>query len=274
MIILPANELHLSATLDCGQTFSFLKNADGTFSGYLSGVPVRFVHEQGLLRAVCAPGRLKAEEVRRYFDLDYDLGAVNRLLEQDVCLKPALEVYRGLRLLRQDPWEASACFILSSNNNIRRIQGMWKRVAEHHTGEGRFPSADILARSTEADLRGLGLGYRAPYLLKTARRIAENPLRFEAWGRDPDYERAKDQLQTLDGVGPKVADCILLYGFHRLEGFPIDVWIERVMQNLYFRNRRTPAKKIHRFALRRWGPLAGYVQQYLFHAVRTGVIQI
>ncbi len=230
------------------------------------------MHEDGLLRGVCAPGRLKPEAMRDYFDLSYDLTPVYRLLEGDELLRPALD-YRGLRLLRQDPWEATAGFILSSNNNIKRIQLMWKRISEHFTGEGRFPSVDRLARSSEAELRKLGLGYRAGFLHKSARRIAADPAAFLALGQDPDYALAKEKLQEFDGVGPKVADCILLYGFHRLEGFPVDVWIERIMKKLYFRNRKTPAPKIHRFALKHWGAHAGYVQQYLFHSVRTGVIK-
>ncbi len=245
MPILPASDLHLDATLDCGQTFSFKKNDAGSFSGYLSGVPVRFFHEKGLLHAVCAPGRLTADAVRDYFDLDLDLQPVYRLLESDDLLRPSL-AYRGLRLLRQDPWEAAACFIISSNNNIKRIQ---------------------------AALRKLGLGYRAEYLHGTARRVDADLSGFLAIGADPDYARAKERLQEFEGVGPKVADCILLYGFHRLEGFPVDVWIERVMKKLYFRNRKTPHAKILRFARKRWGVHAGYVQQYLFHAVRTGVIK-
>jgi N-glycosylase/DNA lyase len=273
MPILPASDLHLDATLDCGQTFSFKKNDDNSFSGHLAGVPVRFAHEAGLLRAVCAPGRLTPDAVRNYFDLEFDLQPVYRLLEADDLLRPSL-AYRGLRLLRQDPWEAAACFIISSNNNIKRIQGIWKRVAEHYTGEGRFPGAAELARSNAAVLRKLGLGYRAEYLHGTARRVDADPSGFLALGADPDYARAKERLQEFEGVGPKVADCILLYGFHRLEGFPVDVWIERVMKKLYFRNRKTPQAKIHRFALKRWGAHAGYVQQYLFHAVRTGVIKV
>jgi N-glycosylase/DNA lyase len=273
MIILHAPDLHLTATLDCGQTFGYTKNSDGSFGGYLSGVPVRFLHAEGLLRGECAPGRLEAGVVREYFDLEYDLGPVYRMLQVDDLLRPSLSAYRGLRLLRQDPWEATAGFIISANNNIKRIQLIWKRVAEHFTGVGRFPSAQELARASESDLRKLGLGYRAPFLYKTARTIAENPGQFLAWGGDADYVRAKHQLMTLDGVGPKVADCILLYGFHRLEAFPIDVWILRVMKKLYYRNRSKPAAQIHRFALKRWGAHAGYIQQYLFHAVRTGVIQ-
>lgn len=203
-----------------------------------------------------------------------DLTPVYRLLAADERLSSSLDAYRGLRLLRQDPWEATAGFIISANNNIKRIQWIWTRVAQHYTGEGRFPSAGAIARSSAADLRRLGLGYRADYLYRTAKRVADDPAGFSALGADPDYARAKERLQEFEGVGPKVADCILLYGFHRLEGFPVDVWIERVMKKLYFRNRKTPAAKIHRFAAKHWGAYAGYVQQYLFHAVRTGVIRV
>lgn len=271
-IILPVSDLHLEATFESGQVFGVIKQDDRSFAGYLSGVPVRWAYADGLLRGVCSPGRLATEAARDYFDLQFELAPVYRLLEEDDRLRPALRAYRGLRLLRQDPWEAAAGFILSSNNNIKRIQLMWHRLAERFTGEGRFPAAERLARSSEAELRGLGLGYRAAFLYRSAKRIAGDRAWFERTGAEPDYERAKKALQELDGVGPKVADCILLYGFHRLEGFPVDVWIERVMRRLYYGNRKTPALKIHRFALKRWGGLAGYVQQYLFHAVRTGII--
>jgi N-glycosylase/DNA lyase len=272
MTLLPAPDLNLSATLDSGQTFSFSAQEDGSFVGRLLGVPVRVSHEQGLLKVVCAPGRLTRERVSEYFDLDRNLTPVYDLLGADPLLKQGMERYRGLRLLKQDPWEATACFIISSNNNIKRIQLIWKRVADHYTGEGRFPSAEELACSDAGTLRKLGLGYRAEYLLGSAKRVAADPSGFMAIGNDPDMAKAKERLQEFEGVGPKVADCILLYGFHRLESFPIDVWIERVMKKLYFRNRRTPAAKIQRFAAKRWGAHAGYVQQYLFHSVRTGVI--
>ncbi|MBI4358074.1 MAG: DNA-3-methyladenine glycosylase 2, partial [Candidatus Omnitrophica bacterium] len=163
-------------------------------------------------------------------------------------------------------------FIISSNNNIKRIQGIRRSLARNFTSsEFVFPLAQSIARSDEATLRKLGLGYRAPFLLAGARILARGRELLDKI-RKADYQEAKACLLKFPGVGEKVADCVLLFGFQNYEAFPVDIWIYRAMKKLYFRNREVSEKRIREFAQRRWGKYAGYIQQYVYHGARKGVI--
>jgi len=244
---------------------------DASFRGFLRGKKVTLRREGETL---VVQGRTLPSErqVREYFDLDRDLSPVYAHLETDAVLKPALEKFRGLRLIQQDPWEALACFILSSNNNVKRIQGIWRNLsAKLSPGTNAFPAASQIARCHERTLRELGLGYRAPFLQRTALFVASSPGTLDAI-REASYEEAVARVIAFPGIGPKVADCVLLYGFQKVEAFPVDVWILRVMRKLYFRGRRVSEERVRRAAARRWGALAGYVQQYLFHGARNGIL--
>lgn len=193
-------------------------------------------------------------------------------MEADPLLRAAAEKLKGLRLIRQDSWEALACFIISSNNNVKRIQGIWKNLSERLSHDKKsFPTAREIACRHERTLRDAGLGYRAPFLLRTAQFISINPQTLDAI-REAEYSEALKRVIGFPGIGPKVADCVLLYGFQKYEAFPVDVWILRVMRKLYFRGRNVSEERVRRFGQKRWGSLAGYVQQYLFHGVRNGVI--
>ncbi len=267
-------DFNLLATLESGQVFGFTKEADGGFLGALNQVEVRLRQEENHLLVETEGETVLEEAVRRYFDLDRDLNLVYSHLLSDPRLKPAHKAFKGLRLIRQNPWEAVAGFIVSANNNVKRIQGIWQRLSNSLSENPRiFPSASAIAISNEPALRKIGLGYRAPYLLATARKIADSPERLTQIDQT-DYEEAKELLMKYPGVGSKVADCILLYGFHKLEAFPVDVWVSRFMRKFYFRNRKVSEKRIGLFARKRWDSLAGYVQQYLFHAARCQVIKL
>lgn len=210
--------------------------------------------------------------LRRYFDLDRDLEPVYAILREDPRLLAAYGKFRGLRILRQDSWEALAGFILSSNNHLPRIKKIWHTLCvEFHKNPFEFPSPEEIARSSDSALRGMGLGYRAPYLFKSAQRIAANSGRYLILSGLDDAE-AKERLMELEGIGPKVAECALLYGFGRLTAFPVDVWIHRALKILYWKGRRRTVAQAERFGKRRWKEHAGYIQQYLFHAARMGII--
>ncbi len=269
---LRVSDFNLEATLESGQVFGFNRR-DKSFSGLLGGKKVEFRQDSGGLYAEGEGAEEKA--IRHYFDLDRDLTPVYRKMSGDEALAGKWEKLRGLRLIRQDSWEALACFILSSNNNVKRIQGIWKNLSTHfgeRAGSGLpFPAARAISGSHEKLLRMLGLGYRAPFLLYTARFVANNPFCLEAI-READYEEAKERVLCFPGIGEKVADCVLLYGFQKYEAFPVDVWILRIMRKLYFRNRSVSEDKVRRFAQKRWGADAGYIQQYLFHGARTGLL--
>ena len=260
---IPAPDFNLEATLDSGQVFGFTKQADGSYEGTVRGSTLRLSQNNGSLHVV---GLINEQTLRDYLDLDRDLAPVYQILQNDPKLFPAYQKLKGLRLIRQDAWEALVCFIISSNNNVKRIQGIWRNLSEHYDG---FPTAGQLAKTQERTLRRLGLGYRAPFLKKTSQFIHADPQTLEAIRRAP-YGEAVERVIAFPGIGPKVADCVLLYGFHKLEAFPVDVWILRVMRKLYFNKRQVPENQVHTFGQKKWGSYAGYIQQYLFHSARTG----
>ncbi|MBI2094199.1 MAG: hypothetical protein HYT88_05685, partial [Candidatus Omnitrophica bacterium] len=215
------------------------------------------------------------EDIRHYFALDLPLSDILDSFDVDAQIHQAIQDHRGLRILRQEGWETLASFICSAFNNIKRIKGMLERLCQAF-GEPvafngfrtfAFPSAEILAATSERQLRSLGLGYRAHFLRATARRVADGQIPLSQLAQ-ADYESAKRALLGCNGVGEKVADCVALFGLGHYEAFPVDVWMERAMR-YYFRNRRVGHKKMHLFARRHFGSYAGWAQQYLYHYVRN-----
>ena len=261
------HDFNLSATLDSGQVFGFTRALQGAYDGSLLGHPVKLAQKKDILSVEGGKDAPDEGTVRRYFDLDRDLEGIYSVLRSDGALQPSWKAFKGLRLIRQDPWEALACFIISSNNNVKRIMGIHRNLVRRF---GKFPNPPQIARSHENVLRELGLGYRAPFLWATARFLSSNPDYLETV-RALDTQEARARVLSFPGIGPKVADCVLLYGFHKLEAFPVDVWIARIVRRLYFRNRRLSEDKIRDFGMKRWGANAGYVQQHLFHSARMGI---
>jgi N-glycosylase/DNA lyase len=185
---------------------------------------------------------------------------------------------RGLRLLRQDPWECLASFILSSSKQIVQIQevvhtlrrrfGRPIAAANDCSPAFSFPSPDRLASVSEADLRSCQMGFRAPYLRETAHRIASRQVNLETMSSRT-IDQARSELVSLPGVGRKIADCVLLFAYGFPTAFPIDVWVTRALQQLYFRGEQVPLPRLIEFTSGYFGPQAGYAQQYLFHYMRT-----
>ena len=273
MPAVPAKDFSLRATLTSGQTFRWHEH-HGWFYGFLDGTVLRVRQAGDELLYEAADPTLTPERVRHYFALDVDLAAIRRRIDVDLQIHHALTRHWGLRVLRQPDWEVLASFILASFNNIKRIEGMIEGlcqaygtpVALNGFRSFSFPSASVVAKAPERQLRSLGLGYRAPYLKATARMVAEGRLSM-AQLRGVGYEAAKAALLGCDGVGDKVADCVALFGLEKYEAFPVDVWIERAMR-YYFRHRKATRARVHAYALRHFGPYAGYAQQYLYHYVR------
>lgn len=264
------DDFNLAATLDSGQVFGFTRDKDGQYSGRLLGHCIKIRQQNDVIHVENGLSVLPEDTVRSYFDLDRDLKDVYSILRSDQLLNKSFEMFKGLRLIRQDCWEALACFIISSNNNVKRIMGIYQNLVHRF---GHFPSPRQVTYSHEKILRELGLGYRAPFLWSTAIFLCNNPHYLQTI-HDLEYGEARARVISFPGIGPKVADCALLYGFHKTEAFPVDVWILRAMRKLYFRNRNVSADKIHEFGMKRWGRNAGYVQQYLFHSARMGVYDI
>ena len=193
-------------------------------------------------------------------------------------MRAAVAACRGLRLLRQDPWECLASFILSSTKQIVQIRQVISLLCERYgesvaalPGHGPawgFPSPARLAGVSEAELRACKMGFRAPYLLATARRIAERQFDLARLSRLPLAE-ARCELAATAGVGRKIADCVLLFAYGFPSAFPVDVWVMKALRELYFPRRRVTLRRLHQFAETHFGPNAGYAQQYLFHYMRV-----
>ncbi len=237
MLRIETPDFNLEATLESGQVFGFRKNGDGFYEGVIRDSKVRLRQREQTLDVRNGRGARFAKALRDYFDLDRDLTPVYQLLLEDKRIAHLAGALRGLRLIRQDSWEALAGFIISSNNNIKRIQGIWRNLTSRLSQNGfSFPKPSEIACRHERTLRELGLGYRASFLLRTAQFIAVNPVCLDLI-REAEYHEAKERLIQFPGIGPKVADCVLLYGFQKHEAFPVDVWILKVMRALFFRSR-------------------------------------
>jgi len=206
-------------------------------------------------------------------------------------MRNAVAACRGLRVLRQEPWECLASFILSSTKQIVQIRQiialLCERFGEPHCSGGlrpsrgggtqsavadrrynSFPTPERIAAASDMELRACKMGFRAPHLLAAARQIADGKFDLEQPHRLPLAE-AREELMKLRGVGGKIADCVLLFAYGFDCAFPVDVWVERALRQLYFPRRRVTEKKLRHFAATHFGPHAGYAQQYLFHYMRT-----
>ncbi len=263
MVFQHITDLDLRETLSCGQCFRWQEQKDGSFLGVVRGRTARALTDGDslILEGADENDRAMWED---YFDLGLDYRAVKRELSAiHPILAEAAAYAPGIRLLRQEPFEALISFILSQNNNIKRITGIVQRLCEHfgepiEGGDSlyAFPTAERLAALSPDDLSPIRAGFRHRYVIDAAQKVADGAVELEAL-RDLPYEQAKTELMRITGVGVKVADCVLLYGLHRLDGFPLDVWMKRAMSALF--PGVTPAD---------FGSYAGIAQQYIFHYAR------
>lgn len=260
--------------IDSAQSFHWRETRRG-FAAVLNGCAVRLWQGED---GVYAEGADRAF-LRHYLDLDRDYAAVAREYAHIPAAERAIGLYPGLRVLNQNPWDALLSFILSANNNVARIRRLVLALCSE-LGEEKmiggdtvhgFPSPEALSGCDEMRLRGLGVGYRAPYLINTARRVVDGfPLDKL---REMDYGEAHRLLTTLPGVGDKVADCVLLFGCGHAEAFPVDVWVEKLMVS-WFGLAGCSRRELARIARERLGSHAGLLQQFLFHAARTGEMEL
>ena len=268
----------LDATLSSGQSFRWQK-IGSSWLGVIGGRWVKLDARGGSISASVAKPVPDWDWLIHYFQFDLSFGEIIQTFPQDEPMQTALRACHGLRLLRQDPWECLASFILSSTKQIVQIQQIIASLTERfgnplpalspYPHAFSFPGPERLARCTEAELRSCKMGFRAPYLLETARIITEGRFDLEKIGSLP-LEIARAELMTLPGVGRKIADCVLLFAYGFPTAFPIDVWVTKALKELYFaRRRRVNLKRLHRFSAEYFGPHGGYAQQYLFHYMRT-----
>lgn len=252
-----AEDFHLEQTLDCGQCFRWDRQEDGSYCGEAFGKRLLLTQDEN---TVVFHG-VSPEDFQQiwspYFDLDTAYGGIKgQLSALHPVLREACAFAPGIRILRQDPWEALCSFIISQNNNIPRIKGIISRLCSGFGTDSRFPSPESLAPLETEDLAPLRSGFRAKYILSAARMVSSGEVDFSAVSSLP-LDEARDILMKIKGVGKKVADCALLYGFHRLDAFPMDVWMRRAMDVLF------PGVMPEDF-----GEYAGVAQQYIFHYSR------
>lgn len=263
---------------ECGQCFRWNKEPDGSYTGVFKNnvLNVKKVDNRIVFKGICTDGIIKT--VIDYFDLDRNYEEIKSTLSKvDNNLKTSIEYGKGIRILNQDLWETIISFIISANNNIPRIKGIIERLSakygdkitwKEHTYYS-FPTPEQLANVTVEDYRNLGLGFRDIRLYETTQMVLNGDIDLENLHNEKDTNIVRKQLLTLSGVGPKVADCILLFStLKRFDVFPIDVWVRRVMNDLYIKNedeKKVNKKEIEKLAQSKFGNLAGLAQQYLFY---------
>ena len=262
---------HLVRTLSCGQAFGWRIAGDGA-TGIFGGRRVRLEQRRDVILVEGIEDGPATEALAEYLGLDQPLRAIERELMRDRVLHRILPHTSGIAILKQDPWECLASFIVSAFNNIPKIEltiaRLRERFGEPVQGGGHtFPSAAILATAPERALRQCILGYRAPYLRAAARLVVSGRIDLRA-AFALRYDEAKRTLLELPGVGQKVADCVLLFAYGKGEAFPVDVWVKRAVERWYLRGEATNEREIRIFARRRFGALAGYAQQHIFSGAR------
>lgn len=273
VIIEDAQNFNVERSCLCGQAFRWQKQRDGSMFGIAFNKGVRIIEYNGIIEIQnCEEQDVKLWS--NYFDLERDYGQIEKIILDDERLSVCVPYGSGIRIFKQEPFEAFISFIISANNNIKRISGIVEKLCVY-CGEKKelkngnhyytFPTPERLAALSEEELFKLGTGYRAPYIVKSARRIADGydllPL------KNMPIESARKELLSFSGVGPKVADCILLFSLGFTNAFPIDVWMRRALRELFFDGREPSKKELESLNLR-LGEYSGIVQQYIFNYAR------
>lgn len=275
-------DFHLDHIFDCGQAFRWEKQDDGSYTGIAGGriANIQFEPYEGRT----AEGRLIISNAHeedfpfweKYLDMGRDYEKIKTDLGKDPVMATAITYGEGIRLLQQEPWETLISFIISQNNHIPRIKKCIESLSENF-GEsagiynGRefysLPSPEKLASLTEEDLAVCRLGYRAKYLIATAKRVCELGIDSLNGVALPNVSSAEayEYITGFTGVGPKVANCIMLFALGKYDSFPLDVWMKRVMEEEY--GLKTP-KAMAEFASENFGEYGGFAQQYLFYYIR------
>ncbi len=269
---------NLEHIFECGQCFRWNKEQNGSYTGVFKNnvLNVKIENNQIIFQGICKEDIKKT--VEEYFDFKRDYEKIKKDLSKiDEPLKTSIEYGSGIRLLNQDLWETIISFIISANNNIPRIKGIIERLSNKY---GKpiiwnektyyaFPTIEELSKASVEDLRKLGLGFRDQRVYETTKLILTKQVNLEELETKKNSKEIKEILLTLPGVGPKVADCIMLFSTLKcLDVFPVDVWVRRVMNELYFKlpeEGKLKREQIEALAKEKYGNLAGIAQQYLFY---------
>lgn len=284
LMIEKVNDFHLDHVFDCGQCFRWNKETDGSYTGVALGKVVN-IDMRGSNLIIDNTSVEDFESIwRHYLDLDKDYSKIKlELSKEDRAMAEAIKSGQGIRILNQDLWETIVSFLISQNNNISRIKGCIEKLCQcfgqplgKYKGKERyaFPKAETIAKLTLDDLAPCKLGYRARYIIQTAKRyVEEGREKFEKLkDKGVTYDEAFDEISKFTGVGPKVANCILLFGLKKEDSFPIDVWMKKVMNYLYHID-IDDIKAMEDYAIEHFGDNAGIAQQYLFYYMRNKNIE-
>lgn len=271
------NSFNLVHIFECGQCFRWNKQPDGSYTGVIKDTVLNVKQEgnKTIFKGI-AKGDIK-DICTEYFDLNEDYEKIKVKLSQiDDNMKNSINYGSGIRILKQDLWEMIISFIISANNNIPRIKGIIEKICKKYGQEitwndkkyYTFPTPEELKNATVEDLRTLGLGFRDVRVYETTKMIYTKQIDLGKLREMQDVENLRNILLTLPGVGPKVADCIMLFSLKKLEVFPIDVWVRRVINELYIKEAdeaKVSKLKIEKLATEKFGDLKGLAQQYLFY---------
>ncbi len=278
--------LNLDYTLNCGQVFRWEKRGEYWY-GVVEGVVIKLWQNDYGLSFKTFPEEREAEFIQRYLRLDDNLPKIVSEIDKDITIQRALKALYGLRITRQDPWECLISYICATFSNISRIKGMIQNLSRKFGAViscddltfYTFPTWESLMKANLGDITDCGLGYRARYVQETSRMIKDLGINPEGLKRLT-YKEAKKQLLILPGIGPKVADCILLFSMDKLEAFPVDVWVRKIFSKYYSQHFSDSKpltgegfttgryEKISAFGRAYFGEYAGYAQEYLFHYYR------
>lgn len=264
---------------ECGQCFRWNKQEDESYTGVFGQNVIKVKKEKDkiVFKGICKENENIQKICEKYFDLNTDYEKIKEKLSKvDENLKQSIIYGKGIRILQQDLWETLISFIISTNNNIPRIKGIIERLCKNYGNKiiwkekeyYTFPTPEQLHKADISDLRRLGLGFRDIRVYETTNVIIQNPNLLKDLENEKDVNKLRDKLLTFRGVGPKVADCIMLFSLNRLEVFPIDVWVRRVMNELYIQKQdenKVSKNQIENLAKEKYGNLAGIAQQYLFY---------
>ncbi|MGB9813760.1 MAG: DNA-3-methyladenine glycosylase family protein [Thermovenabulum sp.] len=271
---------NLEAMLEGGQAFRWEREGKG-YRGVVKGRVISVSYDKDTLMVDISEGNNTKEEdikfIRDYFDLDRDYEKIEEDIKtQFPELEKVIVMASGNRILHQDPWETLVSFIISANNSINNIKKVIDRLSQNYGRpiefKGRlyysFPSPEVLSSLSEEEIRCTRCGFRGKYIINAARMVREGVINLEEIKGLPTEEAIKE-LTKIPGVGVKVASCILLFSYKKFDSFPVDVWIKRAVEGIYFNGASKPVKEIINFAQNKFGNLAGFIQQYLFYYIRN-----
>ena len=268
------NDFELRDIFECGQCFRWKKESNESYTGVITEGVLNVSKEDGKIIIRSSFDDRLEDVCVNYFDLKRDYSKIKEIISQnDENMQKAIEYGAGIRILNQNPWEMLISYIISAANNIPRIsktiENLSKKFGKKIELNGKeyflFPTPEELSKATMEDLRACNLGFRDKYVYNATKMVIEGSLDLEEL-RELEYLEAKKKLMKVPGVGAKVADCILLFSLGKIEAFPVDTWIKKVMNELYVDS--TNITKINQYATERFGEYAGIAQQYLFYYKR------